>query len=187
MLLYRIAPYSSAAADSSQPGHPSYLHKPAQGYGRVDNAGIYDVWYLSRTEAGAVGEVFARYTEWQEVMFDFRAIAGARYALHTYSVHDDCKIIDLDDAQALVDVGLRPTQVVTRNRTVTQRWAQKLYNQTTMTGMAWDGVQWWSRHHSDWPVLGLWRTAPTYVRTSELSMAHSAVVDAAGTLNRRTK
>jgi hypothetical protein len=189
MLLYRVAPYSAAAKVPTQAGHPSYLHKP-QGLGRIDNPGVYDVWYLSHTEAGAVGETFARFTEWQDAMFDFKNIPDspeARYALHTYSVPDNCRIVDLDDAQALTDNGIRPTHVVTPNRTVTQRWAHKLYNATTMTGLAWDGVQWWSRHNPNWPVLGLWRTVPEYVQSSELSVTHAAVIDAAAAITRTIK
>src|SRR5262245_6778359 len=119
MLLYRVAPYDPRAKKSDTPGHPEYLHRP-QGGGRVDNPGLYDAWYLSLTEAGAIGETFQGHPIWSDKMFNFPRITGAHYALHMFSVPNDCRIIDLDDSQTLVDKGLRPTQVVTPNRSVTQ-------------------------------------------------------------------
>ena len=186
MLLYRVAPYLATVRDSALSGHPEYLHRP-QGNGRVDNPRLYDVWYLSLTEAGAVGEVFASHPEWNDEVFDFKKLPGARFALHTFSIPDNCRIIDLDDAQYLADRGLRPTQIVSLNRTVTQAWAENLFHEQAASGPAWDGARWWSRLHPDWPVVGLWRTKPTFVRTSTLALTHPAVVDAAQTLNRVIK
>jgi hypothetical protein len=163
MLLYRVAPYLATITDSAVPGHPEYLHRP-QGNGRVDNPSLYDVWYLSLTEAGAVGEVFASHPKWNDSIFKFRKLRGARYSLHTFSVPDNCPIIDLDDAQSLLDRGLRPTQIVSLNRTVTQAWAKRLFHEPGATGPAWHGARWWSRLYPDWPVIGLWRTKPSYVR-----------------------
>ena len=185
MLLYRVAPYL-ASAKPKDPGHPEYLPSPL-GEGRIDNRGLYHVWYLSVTEAGAIGEVFEGHPIWNDKMFKYKGISGARFALHTFSVPDACRIVDLDDAQRLLDYGLRPTQVVSRNKSVTQIWARKLYNDVIMTGPAWEGVRWWSRLNPDWPVIGLFRVTPTYVRTSALEPAHPAVQDAAQTLRRRIK
>jgi hypothetical protein len=186
MLLYRVAPYLASATDKSQPGHPEYLHRP-QGQGRVDNPGIYDVWYLSVTEAGAIGETFASHPVWDDDIFNFRDLPSARFALHTFSIPNNCRIIDLDDARALLELGLRPTQVITTNKSVTQGWAMTLYQSNSATGPAWDGVRWWSRHHPDWPVMGLWRTVPQYQETSALTVSHTAVKDAAQTLIRNIR
>src|ERR1700719_1710944 len=148
MLLYRVAPYLATAADASQPGHPMYL-PPSKGKGRVDNPSLYSVWYLSLTEAGAVGEIFASHPVWKDAMLDYVDLTGARFALHTFYIPDSSRIIDLDNAKYLFDRGLRPTQVVSVNRAVTQSWAKDLFHEPGATGPAWHGVRWWSRHHPD--------------------------------------
>lgn len=189
MLLYRVAPYLASVTDPDRPGHPAYLHRPAQGRGRLDNREIYDVWYLALTQSGAIGETFFSIPVWKDEMFLFGdSIPGARYALHRFSIEDECPIIDLDDSQTLVDYGLRPTQIVTPNRSLSQRWALKLYeDKNPSSGYAWHGIRWWSRTHSDWPVLGLFRCIPEYIDTEHLSIKHPAVRDAAAVLRRKIK
>lgn len=183
MLFYRVGPYLPGA-DPSAPGGPLYLHRP-QGRGRVDNDAFYAVWYLSVNEAGAVGEVFAQHPTWTNAMFNFGTrLPGAKYALFTFSLDDHCPILELDDPKALLDRGIRPSRVVSLNRAETQAWALNAWMETGPTGRRWSGIRWWSRHNSDWPVLGIWGVDPVHVRTVELDIDHPAVVDAANHLKR---
>jgi hypothetical protein len=183
MLLYRVSPYLPGSP-AGEPGSPTYLHKP-QGTGRLDNPTYYDVWYLSLTEAGAVGETFAAHPKWPDKIFKFGKLAGARFALHTFQLSDSCPLLDLDDANNLVERSLRPSQVVTLNRGITQQWALRIWNELGSSRHRWDGIRWWSRHSSDWPVVALWTDAPKCVDTEDLSTRHKAVVEAAGVLNRQ--
>jgi hypothetical protein len=182
VLLYRVFAYL-ASATVGTPGHPGYLHRP-QGRGRLDNPSDYDGWYLSEQEAGAVGEVFADLLRWTDDMFAAPYLPGAKRALGTYEIPDDTGLLDLDDARNLLARGLRPTQVIERNRPATQAWALDIYNERKAgTGARlWAGVRWWSYHRPQWRVVGLWGVTPAPVRVDALDLAHPAVIDAARVL-----
>jgi hypothetical protein len=182
MLLYRVSPYQPGSEDGA-PGSPTYLHKP-QRDGRIDNPIYYNVWYLSLTAAGAVGETFASHPKWPDELFDFGTSSDTRFALHTFKLSDACRVLDLDDAHNLAERVLRPTQIVTLNRSVTQGWALRIWNELAGDRRRWDGVRWWSRHSAEWPIIALWTGTPTHVDTEDLSTKHKAVVEAASVLNR---
>lgn len=177
MLLYRVFPYL-AGARKGEPGHPLYVH-PAQGMGRWDNPGSYLAWYLAAEPTGAVGESFAGLSLWREEMFDFPQIPGARRALGTYELPDDLPYVDLDDAATLVERGMRPSQVVERNRPYTQGKALGIYEE-----QKWNGIRWWSFSRPQWRVWCLWDIDPECENVEPLTAEHIAVRDAAATLSR---
>jgi hypothetical protein len=181
VLVYRVLPYLDSA-DRGEPGHPDYL-SPDQGKGRLDNPDRYRCWYLAFEASTAVGEVFADLVHWREEMFPFPALDGARRALGTYEVPDGVPLLDLDDARNLLDRGLRPTQVIERNRPATQAWALRVFEETDHDGASrWSGVRWWSFHRPQWRVLGLWGHDPRCVQVERLDLGHPTVVDAADAL-----
>ncbi|MGY1686882.1 RES family NAD+ phosphorylase [Geodermatophilus sp. SYSU D00867] len=181
MLCYRVFPFLNQAGPG-EPGHPSYLHLP-QGQGRLDNPHRYNVWYLAADASGAVGETFGDLSRWRDEMFTFPALAGSRRALGTFRIQDDVRLLELDDARNLLERGLRPTQVIDRNRGVTQAWALRTWEETDGRGVqTWAGVRWWSFHRPHWRIIGLWGHMPECVEVQPLTMRHPAVVDAATTL-----
>jgi len=175
VLLYRVFPYLSTAS-SGQPGHPLYIH-PNQGYGRFDNPARYLAWYMASEAVSAVGESFADITVWKDAMFDFPSIPGSRKALGIYDLPDDLPYVDLDDPQQLVDRGVRPSQVVERNRPFTQGLALTIYQESR-----YNGIRWWSFHRPQWRVWCLWEVDPTVAQVDDLTTSHIAVVSAARTL-----
>jgi hypothetical protein len=66
--------------------------------------------------------------------------AGVPLALAQLAFHDDTRVMDLDDPAALVDAGLRPSEVATRTRSVTQSYALRLFDEHP--GLY--GLRWWS-------------------------------------------
>ncbi|MGH7918514.1 MAG: RES domain-containing protein [Candidatus Dormibacteraceae bacterium] len=188
MLVYRVFPHQRSAA-AGEPGHPDYLSKP-QGKGRLDNPRHYDTWYFALTPEAAVGEVFGDLTLWADDMFEFPALAGARRALGVFELPDDVSLLDLDDARALLDRGLRPTQVIARNRAATQGWALGIFNERDdLGGQRWAGVRWWSYHRPHWTVVGLWQVPGVprlhqIGRVEGLDVDHPAILDAARTLGK---
>lgn len=181
MLVYRVFPYLPSAKPG-RPGHPLYEHRPQAG-GRIDHPD-YFVWHLSRHAEAACGESFGNLHRWDESMFDFPLIPGARRALGVFRLPDDLRICDLDDPAQLTRLGLRPTQVVTRNLPVTQRWGHRAWSETsTDHERRWQAVSWWSYHRPVWSVLASWER-PEPVRVESLDLAHPGMVDAAGALNR---
>jgi hypothetical protein len=175
VLLYRVFPYL-ASARRGAPGHPLHVH-PGQGTGRWDNPASYVAWYLAGEPASAVGEVFAAIGTWREEMFACPQVPGARRALGVYRLADDLPYVDLDDARTLLDRGMRPTQVIERNRPYTQAKALEIYLERR-----WQGIRWWSFHRPRWRVWCLWDVVPRCEDVQELGLAHAAVLDAAAAL-----
>lgn len=175
MLLYRVFPHLHSAS-AGQPGHPLYVH-PAQGLGRFDNPSYYLAWYLAAEAVSAVGESFAHLSSWRDEMFEFPHIPGARRALGVYELADDLPYVDLDDPQRLVDLGVRPSQVVERNRPYTQALARRIYEEGR-----YKGIRWWSFHRPQWRVYCLWEIDPGVVQVEALTVGHVAVESAARTL-----
>lgn len=191
MLVYRVFPYLDTAR-AGEPGHPLYLHRP-QGHGRLDNPAHYDTWYFATTPEAAVGETFADLSRWSAGMFAFPKVPGARRALGTFEVDDGTPVLDLDDARALYERRLRPTQVIARNRAVTQSWALAVYDERDDRGQRrWAGIRWWSFQRPHWTVIALWYArgeAPAHdvVGVEGLALAHVAVRDAARSLSKPSR
>ena len=180
MLLYRVLPWLRDAAPG-EPGHALYVPEP-QGKGRADNRGTYNVLYLSSAPSGAVAETFGELAVWSSEMFVRPGLPRSVRALVAYDLPDEAPVFDLDDARALDALGLRPSQVVTRDRVVTQRWALAIYEQDR-----WVGVRWWSYYDPKWYSYALWdisTLAPQRETIRPLTIDEPAVIQAAETLHR---
>ncbi|MGH2750399.1 MAG: RES domain-containing protein [Actinomycetota bacterium] len=152
MLLYRVVPYAGDARPD-EPGHPLFVDPARQGHGRADNPRHYAALYVSESAAGAVGEVFGDLIRWSSAMFEVPSF-GARRALATFDVDPAPRVLDLDDARVLLDLGLRPTAVVSRDRELTQEAALTVW----LRG-EWEGLRWWSWWRPTWRNQTLWAPA----------------------------
>jgi hypothetical protein len=186
VLAYRVFPHLSLAP-SGAPGHPLHVH--TQGSGRLDNPRHYTIWYLALEPAGAVAETFGDLDQWESAMFEYRALPGCMRALATYHLDDDVPLLDLDDSRNLLVRGLRPTQVIERNRAATQAWALNVFNERNDRGeRIWQGVRWWSYHRPQWRIVGYWGDdPPRLLGVEDLTLTNPAVVDAASSLRRARK
>lgn len=183
MLVYRVFAYLPSAP-SGISGHPTYEHRP-QERGRIDNNDAYYVWYVARDASAAVGEIFGDLDTWHDSMFDVPFLAGGKRALGIYRIDDNTPILNLDHAFSLHQRGMRPTEVVERNRSASQAWALSMFNERGTTGnRLWAGVQWWSFHRPHWRCLGLWGVTPEFLDVEVLHRNHSAIQDAAQSLSR---
>lgn len=147
MLLHRVGPVDPQAI-TGESYHPAFV-PPSSGQHRIDNPTRYDVLYLSTSRAGAVAEAFGTSAEWG----DFLTEHPKRFTrlLATFDLPDRLILLDLDDAGALARRSLRPSRVVTRDRTTTQDWALDAHDEG-----AWAGISWWSYYDPDWTSCGLW-------------------------------
>ncbi len=89
---------------------------------------------------------------------------------------------DLGDPETLVRFGIRPDELASRERVVTQRISRRLHDDHGLPGF-----RWWSAFSGDWHVAVLFqdRVAPSAVRyrTPEpLHLAHPVVLAAASEL-----
>src|SRR4029077_16710830 len=142
----RVFPYDPHAAPTDRGGA---LYRPAGGQSRIDNADLYRVLYVSSHPEGAVAEKFGRIPEWEDELF--LQVNGNRFALATLEIVDHRRICSLNDAARLVELGLKPTDVIDRDRAVSQLWARHLFESGR-----WIGVSWWSYYNPRWLSAGIW-------------------------------
>ena len=108
------------------------------------------------------------------------SLPGSIHALATYGLDDTAKLYDLDDAQNLVALKLRPSDVVNRDYTVTQALALQIFT----TGTA-AGLRWWSFYNPAWANNGVWtNSALTVADIQPLSITDATLVNAARTISR---
>lgn len=152
MRLHRVFPYlPSAAAD--EPG--GALFRPVGGAGRADSpTNRYRCLYTANTPEAAIAEAFGRFDLWDRDLIEATpatpAVPNSRFAVVGFELRSS-SIRDLDDAQALAQENLRPSEVVTRNLSVTQEWASRIHERGSFAG-----VQWWSYYNPDWAVAAIW-------------------------------
>lgn len=178
--LYRIHPYLPSARDESEPGHPLYIHEPAQGGGRIDNPDRYLSFYATSDPVAAFAEKYADLSEWVPEMLEGPLLPSpSRWCLSRYRYEGS--VLDLDDPPTLVDQAIRPSRVVSRNRYHTQAWARAIFDRVPV-----GGVTWWSYHDPDWQSYGLWDIENLdHDDTSELELSSSIAKQAASVLVRR--
>lgn len=175
-----------ASAAEGEPG--GVLFRPVGGKNRADALdGSYRCLYASSAPDGAIAEAFGRFDFWDKALFAADPaspmLPGSRFALVTYEMANADKIRDLDDANVLLEEDLRPSQVVTRNRQVTQGWATRIHSKNRYAG-----VRWWSYYDSGWYSIALWDlTGLNLVEEPRLlTVTDDSVQRAAATIVRRT-
>jgi hypothetical protein len=158
------------------------MYIPHQGGGRIDNPSTYSVLYLSDAASGAIAEAFGRFPEWTEAILEgLPSLPGSSRALACFRLHEDTTVCDLDDPARLIQLDLRPSDVVSRDYARTRAWALRIHRQKK-----WAGIRWWSYYDAQWASYGLWSFEGLVleeVRT--LRLDESAVVEASRTISRR--
>jgi hypothetical protein len=143
LILYRCFAWNERARPG-QPDSPLWFPRVFQGDGRHDNPDVYGCLYVTDREASGVIEQFARFRGQRliEPMLIRRALPLAIAAIQ---LPDDASVVDLDDPAVLRRRRLRPSQVATRDRSITQPQALTAYRDTDAAGL-----RWWSIHESLW-------------------------------------
>lgn len=138
--------------------------------------------YLSDAEAGAISEAFGRFPEWTPaVLAGSPALPGSARAIATYRISDGAAICDLDDAAQLVELGLRPSDVASRDYARTRAWARRIYHEG-----GWSGLQWWSYYDPRWASVALWDLGGIEVEdVRKLRLDDASVGEASRTILRR--
>lgn len=185
MRFYRVFPYLTNAAQEDPGG---VFYRTPGGKNRADSPtpGVYRCLYVGDTAAGSIAETFGRFETWDRDLIEAYSCApslpGSRFALATYDLPAGIAVRSLDDAHALVSEGLRPSEVVTRDRAVTQAWSAKIHSTSFYAG-----VMWWSYYDSGWQSAALWDIAALTLVGSPrlLSIADPDVRSAATAIVRR--
>ncbi len=180
MRLWRALPLSPEAT-GGEAGGPLWFPRQQQGGGRHDNPDLYGCLYLAEEPVSAVAEMLAPFRGSGRLLASMLVRYGNPLALAALRLEDGLPAVDLDRPLTLVETGLRPSQVATRRRAITQRQAAALHE----SAPAAVGIRWWSTLESSWINWTLFdRAAPRLQveRMRELSVEDPVVLEAAGLL-----
>jgi RES domain len=177
--LYRVFPYHKNSAQDEAGGA---LHIPPQGAGRIDDPGSYAVLYLSDAAPGAIAEAFGRFPEWTAaILGGSPSLPGSARAIARYGLAEDARVCNLDDPSQLLALGMRPSDVVSRDYARCRRWARRIYDEG-----GWIGVRWWSYYDAKWASFGLWDISRlTLEEVNVLTLNYWGLQEASRTIVRR--
>jgi hypothetical protein len=176
VILHRCFAWDERAA-SHDPDGPLWYPRIYQGDGRHDNPDRFGCLYLSFSPLSPVVEQLARFRG-QRLLPSLLRRRGLPLALADLELADDAALIDLDDPVVLRRERLRPSQVATRDRRVTQAQALALHEGHRKAA----GVRWWSTYESAWINVTLFDRARSRLRVHSvraLSLDDPAVAEAA--------
>ena len=181
-MLYRCFGWLTKA-DSHEPGGALYLPRDHQGAGRHDNPDLYGALYLSESPVGAVAEQLARFRGIRALEERHLRRFGRPLALASFAL-DEGVLVDLDDPKILQRQRLRPSEVATGHRPVTQRQAAALFGLPAAPA----GLRWWSSLEASWLNVTLFDRALGALRLGpvrELTLSDPEVRDATDFLGLR--
>jgi hypothetical protein len=174
--LYRCFAWRAAARDD-QPDGPLWFPRIFQGEGRHDNPEAYGCLYLSDRPESCIAEQLAAFRG-QRLTASMLRRRELPLAVARLEIRDTAMLLDLDDPAVLRRERLRPSQVATRRRSVTQPQALSLYRRHPRVA----GLRWWSSWEALWANVTVFDRAAGGLRTievTELSLDHPRLLDAA--------
>lgn len=134
-----------------------------QGEGRHDNPARYGCLYLADRPLSCLVEQLARFRG-QRLVPGLLRRRGLPLALATIELRDDASLLDLDEPAVLRRERLRPSQVATRHRDVTQPQAATLFDRHPDAA----GLRWWSTWEASWANVTLFDRAAAALRVREV-------------------
>jgi hypothetical protein len=175
LILYRCFAWNERARPD-QPDSPLWFPRVFQGDGRHDNPDVYGCLYLTDRESSGVVEQLSRFRG-QRLIEAMLLRRGFPLALAAIQLPDGSEVIDLDDPLVLRRRRLRPSQVATRDRSITQPQALAVHRETEAAGL-----RWWSIFESLWANYTLFDRASPKLALQDvrvLSLEDGAVAQAA--------
>ena len=148
MIVWRVLPLDPAAA-SLEPGGPLWFPRALPGVGRHDNPDRYGCLYATLHPVAAVAEALAPFRGSGQLTDAMLMRGGRRLVLCSLELgaaDGDGALVDLDDSRLLAVERLRPSQVATRTREVTQALALRLHDKHSDAL----GLRWWSTLEASW-------------------------------------
>ena len=174
MILYRCFAWNERAR-AGQADSPLWFPRDFQGDGRHDNPDVYGCLYLTDREASGVIEQLARFRG-QRLIPQLLLRRKLPLAVAAIELPDAAEVVDLDDPAELRRRRLRPSEVATRHREITQPQALAVYESSSAAG-----IRWWSIHESLWANFTIFDRAVRRLRVQDvrvLTLDDRAVLDA---------
>ena len=176
MILFRCFPWDREAKSGAR-GGPLWFPRMLQGPGRHDNPLAYGCLYVSEEPLSPVVERLARFRG-RELTSDKLVSFGRELALAALELSEAAELVDLDEPRVLVQEGLKPSQIATNDRSVTQMQASELF-EAHPTAV---GLRWWSTFESLWANVTLFDRADPVIEVTdvhELDVGDDVVREAA--------
>jgi hypothetical protein len=180
VILWRLLPQLPNTAPTS-PGGALWFPRELQGAGRHDNPDRYGCLYVSESPVSAVAEALAPFRGTGALIPAMLIRAGLPLVLARLELEDDSQVVDLDDPRVLERTRLRPSQVATNVRAVTQAYAARIFDEHPAAA----GLRWWSTLEASLVNLTLHgRSADALhlLDAEQLALEHSATREAADML-----
>jgi hypothetical protein len=176
VILFRCLAWDRAASPRAR-GGPLWFPRMLQGNGRHDNPEVYGCLYVSVEPVSAVAEQLQRLagTSLEEPDLVRR---GLPLALAAIDFDERAELVDLDDPAVLVGEGLRPSQVATNDRSLTQTGAGEIHARHPQAV----GLRWWSTIEALWPNVTLFDRADELLGVEDvqpLELGDGIVIEAA--------
>ena len=176
MILHRCFAWDERAGDAGSDG-PLWFPRVYQGEGRHDNPDRYGCLYVSASELSTIVEQLARFRG-QRLLPSMLRRRGLPLAVADLELEDGAEVLDLDDPAVLRRERLRPSQVATRDRTITQAHALALHDRHVEAA----GLRWWSTFEAQWINVTVFDRAASRLRVRgvrALTLEDPAVMEAA--------
>lgn len=176
MILFRCLAWDKAASPRSR-GGPLWFPRMLQGNGRHDNPALYGCLYVSVEPVSAVAEQIQRLVGTSLETGDLLR-RGLPLALAAIDFDEQEELVDLDDPAILVGEGLRPSQVATNDRSITQAGAAEVFTRHPKAA----GIRWWSTIEALWPNVTLFDRSEELLGVQDvqpLGLEDDVVVEAA--------
>jgi hypothetical protein len=168
VILYRCFAWNERARPGKADS-PLWFPREFQGEGRHDNPDCYGCLYLADRALSCVVEQLARFRG-QRLSAPLLVRRGLPLALAELELDERARLMDLDDPVVLRRERLRPSQVATRQRIVTQPQARELHDKHPDTA----GLRWWSSYEALWANVTVFDRAALMLRTQSV---HALTVD----------
>lgn len=138
-----------------------YASRSRQGPGRHDIPDRSAVIYCSKSPVSAVAEVIQGFRGTLLTNRVFIYPGNKVRALAHMVLDDSVALIDLDDPKELSNRQLKPSQIVTMNRQMTQNIARSLFDEGAF------GFTWWSTLEASWTNVTLFENRVSQYLTIE--------------------
>ena len=159
MILWRVLPWDPSARPAA-PGGALWFPRPFQGTGRHDDPARYGCLYVCESAVSAIAEALAPFRGTGDLHPGLLARMGRPLALAELELDDGAALVDLDDPAVLAAERLRPSEVATTRRAVTQGYAARLFDARADAV----GLRWWSTLEASWINVTLFDRAARSLR-----------------------
>lgn len=177
MIAWRVLPWR-AERPLREPGGALWFPRELQGAGRYDNPDLYGCLYVGEHPVSPIAEALAPFRGTGQLTPSMLVRGGARLALVEIALSDRAHLLDLDDPAVLADASLRPSQIATGRRDLTQAYAASLHALHPQAA----ALRWWSTIEASLINLTIFDRAQReleMIDVQALDVDHPAVREAA--------